>query len=204
MGDSKTARGGRCYTGVGRKVLGGRQDATDHWYGPSTEPPSHEPTLPQLRMCCTERLMSMPLPPRVGRAGVETDERWEALGWWDGVGEAGCDWTVDCERVGLSRVGGIAGAPRAILMRSRRAETEPCVQHEPLYCESELSGKWRQRWWWWWCTDECGVGGAVVVRVDWCGGSLRSTCVELRDDSGCRIRGGCDVRGEDAPAGCAG
>ena len=56
-----------------------------HWYGPSTEPPWHEPTLPQLRRCCTERLMSMPLP-------------------W-----------------------------RAILMRSPRAETEPCAQQEPQY-----------------------------------------------------------------------
>jgi hypothetical protein len=35
-----------------------------HWYGPSTVPPWHEPTLPQLRRCWTERLMSMPLPLR--------------------------------------------------------------------------------------------------------------------------------------------
>ena len=25
-----------------------------HWYGPSSEPPWHEPALPQLSMCCTE------------------------------------------------------------------------------------------------------------------------------------------------------
>ena len=35
-----------------------------HWYGPSIEPPWHEPALPQLRMCYTDRLMSMPLAPR--------------------------------------------------------------------------------------------------------------------------------------------
>ena len=29
-----------------------------HWYGPSTEPPWHEPALPQLSMCCTESWMS--------------------------------------------------------------------------------------------------------------------------------------------------
>ena len=56
-----------------------------HWYGPSTEPPWHEPTWPQLSRCCTLRLMSMPLP------------------------------------------------LRAILMRSPRAETDPCAQHEPQY-----------------------------------------------------------------------
>ena len=86
-----------------------------HWYGPSSEPPWHEPALPQLRICrfgagdacglngahvngkkvglegfrrtcCTESWMSMPLP------------------------------------------------PRAILMRSPSAETEPWAQHEPQYC----------------------------------------------------------------------
>ena len=35
-----------------------------HWYGPSTEPPWHEPALPQLSMCCTARLTSMPFAPR--------------------------------------------------------------------------------------------------------------------------------------------
>ena len=35
-----------------------------HWYGPSTEPPWHEPTLPQFKMCWTATLMSTPLPPR--------------------------------------------------------------------------------------------------------------------------------------------
>ena len=58
-----------------------------HWYGPSTDPPWQEPTSPQLRMCWTARLMSMPLP------------------------------------------------LRAILMRSPRAETEPCAQHEPQSAE---------------------------------------------------------------------
>jgi len=56
-----------------------------HWYGPATEPPWHEPIPPQFSMCCTDRLMSMPL------------------------------------------------APRAILMRSPSADTEPCDQHEPQY-----------------------------------------------------------------------
>ena len=35
-----------------------------HWYGPSTDPPWHDPTLAQFRMCWTARLMSMPLAPR--------------------------------------------------------------------------------------------------------------------------------------------
>ena len=29
-----------------------------HWYGPSSEPPWHEPALPQLSMCCTDSWMS--------------------------------------------------------------------------------------------------------------------------------------------------
>jgi len=31
-----------------------------HWYTPAIEPPWQEPTSAQLRMCWTERLMSMP------------------------------------------------------------------------------------------------------------------------------------------------
>lgn len=57
-----------------------------HWYGPSTEPPWHDPALPQLSMCCTARLMSIPF------------------------------------------------APRAILMRSPRAEMAPWAPQLPQYC----------------------------------------------------------------------
>jgi len=35
-----------------------------HWYGPSSEPPWHEPAPAQLRMCCTESWMSVPLASR--------------------------------------------------------------------------------------------------------------------------------------------
>ena len=36
-----------------------------HWYGPGTEPPWQEPPPLLLRTCCTERLMSMPVPLRL-------------------------------------------------------------------------------------------------------------------------------------------
>merc|ERR1719230_1689735 len=38
--------------------------ASSHWYGPSTEPPWHEPPPAQFRMCCTLGLMSTPCAPR--------------------------------------------------------------------------------------------------------------------------------------------
>merc|ERR1719446_733287 len=49
-----------------------------NWNGPDTEPPWQEPTSPQLRMCCTDRSMSIPMAPRaiLTRSPSEDTEPW--------------------------------------------------------------------------------------------------------------------------------